>query len=277
MITLRRIIQIIFGLKKLNIKRNELVLEIGSGNNPHFRSNVLFDKYIDDNTERGETNIIIDRPFVSGDACKLPFKNNSFDYIICKHLIEHLDNPEKLLKELSRVGKRGYIEAPNETWEIIFGRKFHKWLITLNKNKLIFKPKNSENKKLQQFFQNKHDKNYYFRKFYDKNINKFHIIHEWENKINYKIYGKINKQKFKESNIKNFGEKTKLVNLPLKQKITYLVNHILYCIYGKRKVNLQNLLACPNCKSDLKTMHNKLRCTKCSKEFNIKNKIPIMI
>ena len=36
----------------LNICKHDRVLEIGSGHNPLYRSNVIVDKYIDNNTHR---------------------------------------------------------------------------------------------------------------------------------------------------------------------------------------------------------------------------------
>jgi len=42
-----------------------------------------------------------------GDGEHLPYKNNSFDYIIIGELIEHIGNVENFLKECKRVLKRG--------------------------------------------------------------------------------------------------------------------------------------------------------------------------
>jgi SAM-dependent methyltransferase len=47
---------------------------------------------------------------------KLPFKNNSFDAIYCSHLVEHLDDPLYLMKEIKRILKkngRGVIITPD--------------------------------------------------------------------------------------------------------------------------------------------------------------------
>jgi ubiquinone/menaquinone biosynthesis C-methylase UbiE len=38
---------------------------------------------------------------------KLPFKNDSFDLIWCSEVIEHLNNPQKVVKEFNRVIKPG--------------------------------------------------------------------------------------------------------------------------------------------------------------------------
>lgn len=44
---------------------------------------------------------------VVGDLHSLPFKDNSFDAILCVVVFEHLKNPFKAMKELSRVLKKG--------------------------------------------------------------------------------------------------------------------------------------------------------------------------
>ncbi|MBW1971998.1 MAG: class I SAM-dependent methyltransferase [Deltaproteobacteria bacterium] len=41
--------------------------------------------------------------FIVGDALYLPFKDNSFEVIIAFETIEHVDNPERFLKEISRI------------------------------------------------------------------------------------------------------------------------------------------------------------------------------
>ena len=53
--------------------------------------------------------------FVKGDATELPFKDNSFDIIFSSSLIEHLPDPEPLIKEIKRTLKeRGvcYLSFP---------------------------------------------------------------------------------------------------------------------------------------------------------------------
>lgn len=50
-----------------------------------------------------------------GDITKLPFKNNSYDVVICTEVLEHLKNPRKALKEMIRVSKKYLVlSVPNE-------------------------------------------------------------------------------------------------------------------------------------------------------------------
>jgi hypothetical protein len=48
----------------------------------------------------------------------LPYENNEFDFIYCRHVLEDLYNPFLLVKEMSRVGKSGYIETPSPLSEL---------------------------------------------------------------------------------------------------------------------------------------------------------------
>ena len=43
----------------------------------------------------------------------LPYEDNEFDFVYCRHTLEDLTYPFLLLNELGRVGKAGYIETPS--------------------------------------------------------------------------------------------------------------------------------------------------------------------
>lgn len=123
------------------IPKGGRILEVGSGGSAHSRATILCDKYLT-GEERSGGKLITDRPIVLGDGEKLPFKDDIFDYSISIHVIEHSDNPELFLNELTRVSKKGYIETPSILWEQMQPwREFHKWFIFSIDNKLIFKKK----------------------------------------------------------------------------------------------------------------------------------------
>jgi len=44
---------------------------------------------------------------VKADICDLPFKDNEFDIVFCNHVLEHIPDDKKAMKELFRVLKKG--------------------------------------------------------------------------------------------------------------------------------------------------------------------------
>lgn len=54
---------------------------------------------------------------VKADICELPFKDNSFDIILCNHVLEHIPNDTKAMQELYRVLKPrgwGILQIPQD-------------------------------------------------------------------------------------------------------------------------------------------------------------------
>lgn len=55
--------------------------------------------------------------FKQGNIYALPYKDNSFDLLICSEVLEHLEHPDEALKELFRVTKKYVLfSVPNEPW-----------------------------------------------------------------------------------------------------------------------------------------------------------------
>jgi SAM-dependent methyltransferase len=44
---------------------------------------------------------------VKADICDLPFEDNSFDFILCNHVLEHISDDKKAMEELYRILKPG--------------------------------------------------------------------------------------------------------------------------------------------------------------------------
>lgn len=58
-----------------------------------------------------------------GDAMNLPFKSDSFDLVFSEGLIEHFQNPEKIIKEMFRVTKKGgffvnFVPGKYSLWQV---------------------------------------------------------------------------------------------------------------------------------------------------------------
>ena len=123
---------------KLRIGKKEKVLEVGGGHNPHPRSNIVVDKFVDSNYHRHDNiKVFKNQKFMQADGENLPFEDKEFDYVICNQVLEHAENPASFLSEQMRVAKRGYIEVPSLIGEYLFPKESHKWLILELDNKLV--------------------------------------------------------------------------------------------------------------------------------------------
>ncbi|MCX7927088.1 MAG: class I SAM-dependent methyltransferase, partial [Candidatus Omnitrophica bacterium] len=64
-----------------------------------------------------------------------PIKSNSFDKIICRHILEHLDNVVKVMEEIYRISKPNaviIIEVPHFSHPDAFRDPTHKHYFTFN-------------------------------------------------------------------------------------------------------------------------------------------------
>ena len=122
----------------LKIPRKFKVLEVGGGHNPHPRSNIIADKFVESNYHRsGDIKVYKHQEFIQADGEDLPFDDKEFDYVICNQVLEHVENPKKFISELSRVAKAGYLEVPSMVGEYIHPKKSHIWLILEIDEKIV--------------------------------------------------------------------------------------------------------------------------------------------
>lgn len=59
--------------------------------------------------------------FILGDGHQLPYPNQQFDLVVACEVLEHVNDPERVLKEMQRVGSRYFImSVPREPiWRIL--------------------------------------------------------------------------------------------------------------------------------------------------------------
>jgi len=130
----------------LSVKRSDHVLEVGGGHNPHPRANIVVDKFVESNFHRsGDIKVLKNQKFIQVDGENLPFKDKEFDYVICCHVLEHVENPVKFLSEQFRVAKRGYIEIPSLIGEYLSPKESHKWVLHEHNNVLYLVDKQKIN------------------------------------------------------------------------------------------------------------------------------------
>jgi len=120
--------QTIFAGRKvmLPIAADARVLEVGGGDSPSPRSDVLVDFALEPRERQGGRIKRDDRPLVLARGEALPFREKSFDYVIAFHVLEHSEHPEAFLSELQRVASAGYIETPSFWSECVRPFSFHR-------------------------------------------------------------------------------------------------------------------------------------------------------
>ncbi|OGC43812.1 hypothetical protein A2Y85_01185 [candidate division WOR-3 bacterium RBG_13_43_14] len=111
-------------LKKMIIRRNKWDLNICCGKTDGGGVNVDIIQHADLPNFR-----IVDNIY------KLPFENKQFDRVLCSHTIEHVDDPQRFLNEMMRVGTDVTVILP-PIWDVTaaFNIFEHRWLfLTIKK------------------------------------------------------------------------------------------------------------------------------------------------
>lgn len=168
----------------MDIKRTDLVLEIGSGNNPNPRADILCDRFITSSHERaGGFAAVIDRPLVVADGMRLPFPDKTFDYVIASHIFEHMDDPKAFADEIMRVGKSGFIEVPSAISERIFGWDFHHWFCEISDGgHLTFTPK-TDGERFGGFFHRLIAQSLWFRRCFEAHEEVWYTRITWRDRL----------------------------------------------------------------------------------------------
>jgi len=132
------------------LKSKDKVLEIGPGSSPHPQSNAFLELKLSEEERLRQRGHVVEEPDFGGrpvyfyDGGKFPFKDDEFDYVICSHVIEHVEYPEQFLTEVFRVGGgRGYLEYPLITYEFLYNFQVHLNFVKCieNEKTLVYLPK----------------------------------------------------------------------------------------------------------------------------------------
>jgi SAM-dependent methyltransferase len=112
-----------------DIREGERVLDIGSGGDPFPFATHLVDRFLEPTPHRAGSIVQRDKPLVSADIHQLPFRDKCFDFVYCAHVLEHTADPLRACAEIMRIGKRGYLETPTISEDILFAwaKDRHKW------------------------------------------------------------------------------------------------------------------------------------------------------
>jgi uncharacterized protein YbaR (Trm112 family) len=258
---------------------NDLVLEVGAGGNIYPRANVLLDAE-EDSKERLEATLIKDRPLVLGLCERLPFKSNSFDFVIASHVLEHTDEPEMFLTELMRVGKAGYIETPEGWFEKMCAFTYHRLECSdLNGCLTIEKKKEWKSGILSDVWDLKLSKSKSLAKFLRKNPDLNHMRYYWEGDINYDVINsEVDASWEYPPEVDDVKLQKTIINSLLSKFRDYYLNARRWVFsQGSRnsRLDIVELLMCPDCNGDIIKTHT-LVCENCKRSYRFENGIPEM-
>lgn len=274
----------------MDIKQHDLVLEIGSGDNPNPRSDILCDRFITTNHERaGGFTIRIDRPMVVADGMRLPFADKTFDYVIASHIFEHMDDPAGFAREIMRVGKAGYIEVPSALSERVFGWNFHHWYCALDTSGLTFTVK-KEGERWNGFFHRLIAGNIWFRRFFEEHEEVWYVRMEWREKIPIHV----EMRPMSHDEIHELDEQAWRIlakaNPEVIKDIVFAVQFLFRRIIRKtrktirmvawslcKRTDLTKRIICPQCHGHLLLRQGKMECGKCKIVYAIDGVIPILL
>jgi SAM-dependent methyltransferase len=116
-------------------------LDIACGAKPFPEADVLCDLHVEPVPDRSMKKLVTGgKPFVLCSCYFLPFKDKAFDFVTSYYLIEHLDDPRSLFRELKRVSSHGYIQCPSWFNELLYGEDVHFWTVFKRGDQLYVTP-----------------------------------------------------------------------------------------------------------------------------------------
>lgn len=271
--------RIAWSLRRLHcpVGPKALVLEVGSGGNPYARADVLLDAY-EATRERHWVPLIADRPTVLGMGEQLPFRDQSFDFVIASHVLEHTAEPERFLAELQRVARAGYIEVPDALFERLNPYRDHRLEVTERDGQLVIrkKPAPTVDPELAELYEHR-AKRHVTQDLFPQHPFAFHVRHFWEGRIRYTV---LNPEVDAGWPAPPAAERT-VQPAGLRQRVQGALLRMLRAISRalrtRRKLDLLSLTRCPACRHEqLRRSHDKVVCGGCQRRYPVRHGIPCL-
>jgi SAM-dependent methyltransferase len=268
-----------WSLRRLHcpVSADALVLEVGSGGNPYFRSNVLLDAY-ESTSERHWVPLVADRPTVLAFVESMPFKDKAFDFVIASHVLEHAKDPARFLSEMQRVGKAGYIEVPDAFMERINPYPDHRLEITVRNGRLLIRKKRAwhVDPELVELYEDR-VKNVVTKHAIPNHPFEFHVRYYWQDRIDYEI---LNPECPSLATAVDQEGHTP-VGPSLRARVHGVIQSLIRRLFSQhdrnRKIDLTSLLRCTSCHtSALRQQNNELICKECGRRYPVRNGVPDM-
>jgi len=244
---------------------DDLVIEVGSGGNPHPKSHVLAEKFVDSGHRLKA--IRIDRQLVLADACCMPFKDKAFDYSIAFHVLEHVPDPSAFLAEMMRISRRGYIETPNALYERFRPLDVHLLELMENDGELLIHKKPAAHHDILLEAGSPIERTGAWRRLFETRPELFHVCYHWNGVIRYRILNddqSLAWHEFPKSGLRG-GDPAAGSGSErgLRQAIISAIRWY-WRLVSRRQLNLDALLCCPGCRGELVRAGGYYRCAPCA-------------
>lgn len=241
-----------------------LVLDVGGGDRPHPRADLVVDKYVTDNFER-ERDLAFTKPVVVADGEELPLADGSFAYLIASHVLEHAIDPNRMAGEFCRVAEAGFVQLPTAFSERHFGWPFHPWLVDREGDMLVFRPKTSHEESTEGLHE-AYSESLLFRLAWAAHRSRWHHSVHWRGHLDVRA-PKLEKQEHERSSIEL--ERT----LSVLEKMGHSGSVV------RLDQRLQALLRCPSaeCRGKIVLANDEAVCRGCGTRFPAPGGVPVLL
>jgi uncharacterized protein YbaR (Trm112 family) len=239
-----------------------LVLEVGPGQAPHPRADVVVDKYVTDNFER-QGALDLSKPLIVADGQRLPFVDGTFSYVLALHVLEHATDPTIFAGELSRVADAGFVQVPTRISELTFGWPYHPWLIDRDGDTLVFRPRNGQRAPVGQVFHQAYADSALLRNWWAANRELLHHSVEWTNELSVQVEGT------------SAADQT--AELDVERTIAALAELDRRGALKPQPGSLTERLRCPSCESALELDSGSATCSSCGRSYPVVGDVPVLL
>jgi uncharacterized protein YbaR (Trm112 family) len=239
-----------------------LVVEIGGGQSPHPRTDLVIDRYVVDDFER-EGAISLTKPLVVGDGHRLPLGDGAADYVLTLHVLEHATDPALFASEMSRVARAGFAQVPSREAELTYGWPFHPWLIDKTGEVLVFEPKGTLRAHLSQFFHADFEKSTLHRIWWSAHRSRWLHSVEWEGRLDVQVTGT--------------SSADATAHFDLTATVKALEQFESKGLLTPLSDDLRVALACPACRAQLDFDERHAECAGCQRQYPVAGGVPILL